>query len=105
MDETIFNKTVDYCLAKANLTSNDWSCVESNLTLLEDGFWSYALTDMGAYSVVLNPERLMPTDPNGGTTDEEGFFKKHLLWILLGGGLLLLLIVLVIILIIWCRRR
>ena len=57
------------------MTSNDWTCVESNLTLLDDGFWSYEVADMGAYSVVLNPARLIPIDPNGGTTDEEeGFF-------------------------------
>ena len=125
VDTSILNKTNDFCLALAS--SDLWSCKQRTPTFLDDGFWSFPITDMGIYSVVINPNEVLPIpdppepgpdppepgpddpdDPDdpeeGGSGSEEGFFSKTSTWIILGGSLLLLIIILVV-LYCCCRNK
>ena len=127
IDTSLFDVTNDFCLARAS-DANTWECTSQRApTILDDGFWSFPITQMGIYSIVVNPYELTPdpeptpgpdptpdpgpdpgpdpVDPEEGGDEEgeDGF--SLLLIIILGGALLALIIIIVIIWCCCCRKR
>jgi hypothetical protein len=112
----VMDITNDFCLAYAN-TQNVWECTGREFEQLDDGFWSFPITEVGLYSLIVNPNVLIPipipdppgpdptpdptpdpVDPDDDPTDpaKESFFEKNLIGVLISGGTLVAIIALLV---------
>jgi hypothetical protein len=100
----------DFCIGRLLSTTNEpitdtsatgWTCLERAFTTTSDGWWSFPITSLGGYSLIVNPDPLL-IDTSALC---DNVWCEYKLFIIIGGLGFLALVAVVFFLILCCKRR
>jgi hypothetical protein len=100
----------DFCIGRLVSTTSEpitetsatgWTCLEREFTTTSDGWWSFPITSLGGYALIVNPDPLLID--TSALCDNVWCEYKPL--IIIGGLGFVALVALAFFLIICCKRR
>jgi hypothetical protein len=107
---SLMSNTSDFCIGKmvsatsepvTNTTATSWSCMERAFTVTSDGWWSFPISSLGTYGLIVNPDPLL-IDLSSIC---DSIWCEFKLAIILGVAGFLAVVAITFFLIICCRRR